>query len=65
MRVPWRDGDVLDGGPKGTMLQRISTLSIHDACVKRSFWVAYQKELEKIRARLGGYLKHDPQTTIK
>lgn len=51
MRMPWRDDNVLDEGRKETMLQRISTLSIQDAYVvelKRSLWVAYQKELEKL-----------------
>ena len=43
----------MDEGRKRTMLQRISTLSIQDANVvelKRSLWVAYQKELEKLAA---------------
>jgi hypothetical protein len=50
-RVPRRDDDVLDG-PKGTVLQITSNLSIHDACVvelKRNLWVAYQKEFGETR----------------
>jgi len=57
---------VLDRGRKGTMLQRISTLSI-DACMvelKRSLWVAYQKELEKLAPGWVGYLKHDHQVSL-
>jgi hypothetical protein len=46
-------------GPKRTMLQIISTLSIHDACVvelKRSLWIAYMKELENTSRQARGYI---------
>lgn len=49
-RVPQRDDDVLDG-PKGTVLQITSNLSIHDACVvelKRSLGSLTRRSLEKL-----------------
>jgi hypothetical protein len=53
IRVPRRDDNVLDG-PKRTVLQIMSILSIHDACVvelKRSLWIAYHKGVGETREK--------------